>query len=130
LLSIAEGVFQARHSHVWARKCYESNINKDKLIKVTVGPTEPMREGNTIMCFLMSQRSGRIDNRIQKNSTRLQGYTHAIQDSEAYTSSREQRKQIVATRLSRIHSRGNWIPTLLLKTQMHLCVDVYDMVQS
>jgi hypothetical protein len=30
---------------------------------------------------LMSQRSGRIDNDIQKCSRRLQGYTYAIQDS-------------------------------------------------
>jgi hypothetical protein len=33
-------------------------------------------------------------------------------------------------RLSRIHSRGYWIPTLSIKTEMHLGVDAYDMVQS
>jgi hypothetical protein len=29
----------------------------------------------------MTQKSGRIDNDIQKSSRRLQGYTYAIQDS-------------------------------------------------
>jgi hypothetical protein len=47
-----------------------------------------------------------VDNVIQKSSRRLQGYTHAIPDSKAYTPSKEQWKQAVATRLSRIHSTG------------------------
>jgi hypothetical protein len=101
------------------RECYGSKISRGKLIKVTIGLAEPMRESDMIRCLLMSQRSGRIDNRIQKSSRRLQGYTHTIQDSKAYTSSREQQKQVVATRLSKIHSRGNWIPILLLKVKMH-----------
>jgi hypothetical protein len=71
-----------------------------------------------------------IDNVIQKSSRQLQGYTHAILDLKAYTPSKEQRKQAVATMLSRIHSRGYWIPTLSIKTGMHLGVDTYDMVQS
>jgi hypothetical protein len=67
----------------------------------------------------MNQKSGRIDNEIQKSSRQLQGYTYVIQDSKAYTSSREQQKEVVVTRLSRIHSWGYWIPTLLLKIKMH-----------
>jgi hypothetical protein len=39
-----------------------------------------MREGDMIRCLLMIQRSGRVDNNIQKSSRRLQGYTYAIQD--------------------------------------------------
>jgi hypothetical protein len=99
---------QARHSHVWVGRCYRSKkINKDKLIKVTIGLAGPMREGDMIRCLLMSQRSGIIDNGIQKSSKWLQSYTHVIQDSKAYTSSREQRKQVVAMMLSRIQSMGN-----------------------
>jgi hypothetical protein len=71
-----------------------------------------------------------IDNVIQKCSRRLQGYTHVILHSKAYTPSKEQWKQAVAMRLSRIHSRGYWIPTHSIKTKMHLGVDAYDMVQS
>jgi hypothetical protein len=78
-----------------------------------------MREGDTIRCLLMTQRSGRIDNGIQKSSRQLQGYAHTIHDSKAYNSTREQQKQVVATRLSRTHSRGNWIATLLLEVKMH-----------
>jgi hypothetical protein len=74
--------------------------------------------------------SRRIDNVVQKSSRRLQGYTHAIPDSKAYTPSKEQQKQAIAMRLSRIHSRGHWIPTLSIKTEMHLGVDAYNMVQS
>jgi hypothetical protein len=71
-----------------------------------------------------------IDNVIQKSSRKLQRYTHVIPDSKAYTPSKEQRKQAVAMRLSKIHSRGYWIPTLSIQTEMHLGVDAYDMVQS
>jgi hypothetical protein len=71
-----------------------------------------------------------IDNVIQRSSRQLQGYTHAILDSKAYTPSKEQWKQAVATRLSRIHSMGYWIPILSIKTEMHLGVDAYHMVQS
>jgi hypothetical protein len=106
LLSITAGVFQARHSHVWARRCYGSKINKDKLIKVPIVLAGPMRQGDMIRCLLMSQRSGRIHNEIQKSSRRQQGYTHPIQDSKAYTSSRDQQKQVMM-KLSRICSSGN-----------------------
>jgi hypothetical protein len=71
-----------------------------------------------------------IDNVIQKSSRQLQCYTHAIPDSKASTPSKEQWKQAVVMRLSRIHSRGCWIPTLSIKPGMHLGVNAYDMVQS
>jgi hypothetical protein len=89
-----------------------------------------MREGDTIRCLLMSQRSERIDNGIQKSSRWIRGYNNAILDSKAYPSNREQRKPVVATRLSRTHSRRNWIPTLLLKIKMHWWVNVYAMAHS
>jgi hypothetical protein len=62
------GVFQAQDSHVWARRCYDSKINKDKLIKVTIGLTELLREDDMSRCLLMSQGNRRIDNEIQKSS--------------------------------------------------------------
>jgi hypothetical protein len=71
-----------------------------------------------------------IGNVIQKSSKRLQGYTHVIPNLKACTPSKEQHKQAVAMRLSRIHSRGYWTPTLSIKTEIHLGVDAYDMVQS
>jgi hypothetical protein len=53
-----------------------------------------------------------------KSSRWLQGYTNTIQDLKVSTSSRERQQQVIATRLSRIHSRAvrYGIPTLLLKT--------------
>jgi hypothetical protein len=65
LARIATGVFEARHSHVLAKKCYRSKISKGELIKVTVDLAEPMREDGMIRCL----------------SRRLQGYTNTIQDS-------------------------------------------------
>jgi hypothetical protein len=53
LARIATVVFGAWHSHVWARRCYWSRINKDRLIEVTIGLTESMGEGNTTQCLLM-----------------------------------------------------------------------------
>jgi hypothetical protein len=43
-------------------------IHRGKLIKVTIGLTEPMRESDMIRCLLMSQRTRRIYNDIQKSS--------------------------------------------------------------
>jgi hypothetical protein len=63
-LSIAAGVFQVWHSHVSTKRCYGSKITKDKLIMVTIGLVEPMREGDMIRCLLISQRSGKIYNEI------------------------------------------------------------------
>jgi hypothetical protein len=51
LARIATGVFEAQHSHVWERRCYGSKINKDKLIKLTIGLVEPMREGDMTRAF-------------------------------------------------------------------------------
>jgi hypothetical protein len=57
-------------------------MNMDKFIKVTIVQAKPIREGDTIKGLLMSQRSGKIYNGIQKSSNWLQGHTHAIQDSK------------------------------------------------
>jgi hypothetical protein len=40
LARIATGVFEARHSHVWAKRCYGSKISKGELINVTIGIAE------------------------------------------------------------------------------------------
>jgi hypothetical protein len=54
------------NSHAEAKKCYMSKIYKDGLIRITIGLAEPMREGDTIRCLLMGQRSGRIYNVVQR----------------------------------------------------------------
>jgi hypothetical protein len=56
-------------------------MNEDNFIKVTIGLAELMSGGDMVRCLLMSQRSGKIYNGIQKSSRRLQGDTHTIQDS-------------------------------------------------
>jgi hypothetical protein len=66
LSRIATGVFEAQHSHVWAKRCHRSRISKGELIKVTIGLAEPMREGDMTRCLLTSQRSGRIYNVVQR----------------------------------------------------------------
>jgi hypothetical protein len=48
LARIATGVFEARHSHVGAKRHYRSKIIKGGFIKVTIGLTKPMRKGDTI----------------------------------------------------------------------------------
>jgi hypothetical protein len=48
-----------------------SKRSRGKLIKVTIGLAKLMREGDTIMCPLTSQRSRMIYNVIQKSSRRL-----------------------------------------------------------
>jgi hypothetical protein len=57
---IAEGVFQARRTHVEANECYGSRISKDELIEVTIGLAEPLRGGDSIRCLLLSQGAGRF----------------------------------------------------------------------
>jgi hypothetical protein len=37
LVRIVTDVFGAQHSHVGAKRCYESKINKGEFIKVTIG---------------------------------------------------------------------------------------------
>jgi hypothetical protein len=51
LVRIATGVFEARHSHVLVKRCYESKISKGQLIKVTIDLAEPMREDDMIWCL-------------------------------------------------------------------------------
>jgi hypothetical protein len=58
LARIATSVFEARHSHVRAKRCYGSKMSKDGFIKVIVGLTEPMRMGDTLRC-LSNGRKGR-----------------------------------------------------------------------
>jgi hypothetical protein len=51
LASIAAVVSQAQNSHVQAKKCYGSKISRGKLIEVTLGLADLMREGGTIRCL-------------------------------------------------------------------------------
>jgi hypothetical protein len=74
LARIAMGVFEARHSHVGAKRFYGSKISKGGFIKVMIGLTEPMRKGDTVRCLLVSQRSGKIYNVVQRSSRQLQRY--------------------------------------------------------
>jgi hypothetical protein len=74
LARIAMDVFEARHSHVGAKRCYGSKISKVRFIKITIDLTEPMRKGDTVRCLLVSQMSEKIYNVVQKSSRRLQGY--------------------------------------------------------
>jgi hypothetical protein len=59
-----DSVFEAWHSHVWAKRCYRSKISKGGFIKVTIGLTKPMRKGDTVRCLLVSQRNGKIYNMV------------------------------------------------------------------
>jgi hypothetical protein len=45
LARIATGVFEARHSHVGAKRCYRSKINKGGFMKVTISLSELMKKG-------------------------------------------------------------------------------------
>jgi hypothetical protein len=105
LASIAVCALLAQRSHVEAKKCYGSKIYKDKLIKVTIGLAEPMREGNMIRCLLMSQWAGRVTmwfERVQGGSKviltqfRIQRHNPLVED---------QRKHVITTKLSRIRSK-------------------------
>jgi hypothetical protein len=40
LARIATGVFEARHNHVRAKRCYGSKISKGGFIKITIGIAE------------------------------------------------------------------------------------------
>jgi hypothetical protein len=75
--------FRAEMAMFRPRSVTGLKIRMGKVIKVTIGLAEPMRKGYMIRCLLMSQRSRRIDNGVQKSSRWLQGCTHAIQDSKA-----------------------------------------------
>jgi hypothetical protein len=51
LARITTGVFEARHSHVGARRYYGSKISKGGFIKVTIGLTELMRKSDIVRCL-------------------------------------------------------------------------------
>jgi hypothetical protein len=72
LARIATGVFEARHSHVGAKRCYGSKISKGGFINVTIDLTKLMRKGDRVRCLLVCQRSGKIYNMVQRSSRRLQ----------------------------------------------------------
>jgi hypothetical protein len=74
LARIAMGVFEARHSHVRAKRCYGSKISKGEFIKVMIGLTKSVRKGDTVRCLLVSQRSKKIYVIVQRSSRWLQGY--------------------------------------------------------
>jgi hypothetical protein len=91
LASSVAGVFQARRSHVEAKECYRSRINKDELIEVTIDPVEPMRGGGTIRCLLLSQWVGRFTmwfERVQGSSKviptqfRIHRYKPLVENNE------------------------------------------------
>jgi hypothetical protein len=56
LARIATGIFQVRDSHVWEGVLWFQN--KDKLIKVTIGLTKPMREATRLGTFLTTKEAG------------------------------------------------------------------------
>jgi hypothetical protein len=51
LARMATGVFEARHSHVGAKRCYWSKRNKGGFINVMIGMAESMRMGDTLRCL-------------------------------------------------------------------------------
>jgi hypothetical protein len=74
LARIVTGAFESRHSHVGVKRCYGCTISKSGFIRVMIGLTESMRKGDTVRCLLVSQRSGKIYNVIQRSSRQHQGY--------------------------------------------------------
>jgi hypothetical protein len=75
--SIAMGVFEARHNHVEAKRCYGSKISKSGFIKVTIDLTEPMTMGDTLRYFSngrMGRKSLPCDSEGFKATSRL--YPH------------------------------------------------------
>jgi hypothetical protein len=57
---IATGVFEARHSHVGAKRCYGSKIGKGGFIKVMIGIAEQQESVIRQCAFLMGERGGRV----------------------------------------------------------------------
>jgi hypothetical protein len=51
LARMATGVFEARHSHVGAKRCYWSKMSKGGFINVMIGIVESMRMGDTLRCL-------------------------------------------------------------------------------
>jgi hypothetical protein len=58
--------FRAEMTMFRPRSVTSLKIHMGKIIKVTIGLAEPMKEGDTIRCLLMSQRSERIYNVAQR----------------------------------------------------------------
>jgi hypothetical protein len=82
LARIATGVFEARHSHVGAKRCYGSKISNGGFIKVTIGIAEQQESVIRQCAFLIGKRGGRVYHVIQKSSRRFQGNTHTIEESK------------------------------------------------
>jgi hypothetical protein len=57
---IMTGVFEARHNHVGANRCYVSKISKDEFIKVTIDIVEQQESVIHQCAFLMGERGGRV----------------------------------------------------------------------
>jgi hypothetical protein len=57
-------------------------ISKGRFIKVTIGLTEPMRMGDMIRCLSNGRKGREGYHVIQRSSSRIQGYTHAIEESK------------------------------------------------
>jgi hypothetical protein len=60
LARIVTGVFEARHIHVGAKRCYGSKISKGEFIKVTIGLTELMQQGDRVR-YLFGEPKERKD---------------------------------------------------------------------
>jgi hypothetical protein len=79
---IMTGVFEARNSHVDAKKCYGPKISKGGFIKVMIGIAEQQESVIRQCAFLKGKRDGRVYHVIQRISRHFQGYTHAIEESK------------------------------------------------
>jgi hypothetical protein len=66
IASITTGVYGAHHSRVGTKRCYGSKLSKGGFIKVTIDLAKPMRKGDTVRYLLVSQRSGKIYNVVQR----------------------------------------------------------------
>jgi hypothetical protein len=75
---IVTGVFEARHNHVGAKRCYGSNISKGGFIKVTIGIAKQQESVIRQCAFLMGEWDERVYHVIQRSLRRLQSYTHVI----------------------------------------------------
>jgi hypothetical protein len=60
LASIAACALLAQRSHVEVKKCYDSKIYQNGLIKITIGPAEPMRNSDMVRCLLINKGAERF----------------------------------------------------------------------
>jgi hypothetical protein len=58
LARIVMGVFEARHNHVGAKRCYGYKISKGEFIKVTIGIAEQQESVIWQCAFPMGERGG------------------------------------------------------------------------